>query len=66
MSFRDVTNNNNVSSDVLSVDKLSYTIGDEAKVKVTDPEANLDGDKEEVVFVIVNSTSDGVGIFLEA
>jgi hypothetical protein len=65
ISFRDATNRNNVSSNLLSVDKATYSINDQVKVNVADPEANLDDQKEEVVFVIVNSASDPTGIFLE-
>ena len=65
ISIRDIGNKDNVSNSMLSTDKPSYKLGENSKITVNDPEANLDKQTEETVLVILTSDGDPKGIVLE-
>ena len=50
---------------MLSTDKRSYLLGQNGKITINDPEANLNNQSEETVLVILTSDSDQKGLFLE-
>jgi hypothetical protein len=65
LTFRDISNTNNVSATVsLDEPPQGYTLSDTPTITVTDPEANLRPDTINNVFVNVTSTSDMKGVLV--
>ena len=62
VSYGDISNQNNVTSIDISLDKNSYTLEDSPKVTIADGEANVDSNAINTIQTRINSTSDETGI----
>jgi len=62
VSFGDISNQDNVTSIDISLDKSSYNLEDSPKVTISDGEANVDPNAINTIQTRINSTSDETGI----